>query len=245
MESGARAREIRVGTVISETFSIYGENLGALLGSAIVVFVVVGLAAGLLENTGGLVLGVLAAIVRLAGNALYTGFVVRLVEDVRDGRRDHSVGDLFSSAAPAIGPLILFGILYAIGVGIGLILLIIPGLILATFWSVGAPAIVVEDVGPLEALGRSWRLVRGQAWSVFATLLVVLIIVIAIGVVLGAIATPIGDAATLVASIISSAITAPIFSLAVSVMFFDLGGGRAAGVPATATESPPPAAPAT
>jgi hypothetical protein len=42
------AKRIAVGDVISETFSIYGQNLGALLGSAIVVFVVVGLLAGIL-----------------------------------------------------------------------------------------------------------------------------------------------------------------------------------------------------
>jgi hypothetical protein len=239
--SRAAADRVSVGGVVNETFSIYGQNALALIGSSIVVFVIVGVASGLLQNSGGVVLALLAAIVRLAGYALYTGFVVKLVHDVRDGRRDQTVGDLFSSAAPAIVPLIAFGILYAIGVTIGLILLIVPGLILLTFWSVGAPAIVVEGAGPIEAFGRSWRLVRGEAWSVFATLVVILLIVIAIGVVFGAIATPISDGAILVASIISSVITAPIFALAVSVMFFDLGGGRAADAPAAATEPRPPA----
>jgi hypothetical protein len=237
------AGRIRVGDVISEAFSIYGQNWLALIGSAIVVFAIVGVAAGLLENGSGLVLALLATVVRLAGHALYTGFVVRLVQDVRDGRRDETVGDLFSAAAPAILPLIAFGILFGIGVGIGFVLLIVPGLILITFWSVGAPAIVVEDAGPIEAFGRSWRLVRGDAWPVFGTLVVLLLIVIAVGIVLGLIAAPIGLGATIVASIISAAITAPIYSLAVSVMFFDLGGGRAAEVPAAPVEPPPPAAP--
>jgi hypothetical protein len=237
----APARRISVGNVISETFSIYGQNAVALIGSAIVVFVVVGPLAGLLQNADGVVAALLAGILRLAGYALYAGFVVKLVEDVRDGRRDQTVGDLFSSAAPAIVSLIVFGILYGIGVGIGLILVIIPGLILLTFWSVGAAAIVVEDAGPIEAFGRSWNLVRGSAWSVFATLVVVLLIVIAIGFVLGAIATPISNEATEVAIAISNMITAPIFALAVSVMFFDLGGGRAPEAPAAPTAPPPPA----
>jgi hypothetical protein len=183
--------------------------------------------------------------VRLVGYALYTGFVVKLVQDVRDGRRDQTMGDLFSSAAPAILNLIVFGILFGLGVGIGLVLVIVPGLILLTIWSVGAPAIVVEHLGPIPAFGRSWDLVRGSGWSVFGTLLVVLLIVIAIGVVLGAIATPIGDGAILVASVISTAVTAPIFALAVSVMFFNLGGGRVTeAAPGTPTEPPPPTAPA-
>lgn len=248
----APAKRISVGGVISETFSIYGQNFLALIGAAIVVFVIVGVASGLLQNAGGVILGLLAAIIRLAGYALFTGFVVRLVQDVRDGRRDQTVGDLFSSAAPVILPLIVFAIGFILGVGIGLILLIIPGLILITFWSVGAPAIVVERAGPIEAFGRSWRLVRGDAWSVFGTLVVVLLIAIAIGFILGAIATPISNGATVVAAFISSVITAPIYALAVSVMFFDLGGGRAADAPVARTEPtaateptepPPPSAP--
>ena len=241
----AAARRLGVGEVVSETFSLYGRNAGPLLGSAIVVFVIVGPLSALVENSGGVLVALLAAIIRLAGFALYAGFVVRLVQDARDGRRDLTLGDLLSSAAPAILPLIVFGILFAIGVAIGLALLIIPGLILLTFWSVGAPAIVVERAGPIAAFGRSWRLVRGDAWSVFATLVVVLLIVIAIGIGLAIIATPISNGATVAASIISNVITAPIFSVAVSVTYFELGGARAAvGTPAPPIEPPPPSAPA-
>jgi hypothetical protein len=185
--------------------------------------------------------------VRLAGQALYTGFVVKLVQDVRDGRRDQGVGDLFSAASPFILPLIGFGILFGVGVAIGFLLLIVPGLILITLWSVGAPAIVVEGIGPIDAFKRSQRLVRGDAWAVFGTLLVVLLIVIVIGFVLSAIANPIGngEASTWIASIISTTITAPIFAIAVSVLYFDLGGGASGATPAVPAPPPvdqPPAA---
>jgi hypothetical protein len=233
---------ISVGEVLSETFSIYGQNWAPLIGSAIVVFAIVGLAAGLVQSVGGVVLGVIAAIIRLVGYALYTGFVVRLVQDVRDGRRDQTIGDLFSAASPAIVALIAFGILFGIGVGIGFILLIVPGLILLTFWSLGAPAIVIEDAGPIDAFGRSWRLVRGDAWSVFGVLLVIFLIVLAVQIVLAAIATPIGDAALVIAAIVSTAITAPAFSLAASVMYFDLSGAAPAAAAAPG-EPPPPSEP--
>ncbi len=239
--SSAPAKRVDVGDVVRETFSIYRQNLGALLGSAIVVFLIVGLLSALLEATDSWVLILLAGAVRLAGHALYVGFVVKLVQDVRDGRRDDSIGDLFSAAAPVILPLIGFGILYAIGVALGFLLLIVPGLILLTIWSVGSPVIVVERCGPIDAFGRSRRLVKGEGWAVFATLLVVLLIVLGVGIVLAAIATPIGDgeAATYVASIVSSAITAPVFALAAAIMYFDLGGGPAgtgAAVAPTPTE---------
>lgn len=246
----AAPKRLGVGDVVNETFSIYGQNFGALILSAIAVFVVVGLVAGILQGIGGVLLGLLAAALRVAGHALYTGFVVKLVQDVRDGRRDEAVGDLFSAAAPFILPLIGFGILFGLAVTVGFVFLIVPGLILITFWSVGAPAIVVEGIGPIEAFGRSWRLVRGNAWQVFGVLALVLLIVIGIGIVLAVIATPIGDGevATWIASIVSTTITAPIFSIAVTVLYYELSGasppqpGRGT-VPATSEPPPPPPTP--
>ncbi|WP_353508763.1 hypothetical protein [Intrasporangium sp.] len=240
MEAGRR--QISVGDVLNETFSIYGQNFGALIGGAIVVFVLVGIASGLLQNSGGLVLGTLALIVELVGRAIFVGFVVRLVEDVRDGRRDHTVGDLFSSASDAIVPLIGFGILFGIGVGIGFILLVIPGLFLLTMWSVGAPAIVVEKEGVIGAFGRSWNLVRGDGWRVFAVLLVVFLIGLAVSAVLLAIGNSIGNGASLVAGIVAAVITAPIYAIAVSALFFDLGGGGQGASAQASTATAPPAA---
>ena len=237
-------KRIAVGDVISETFSIYGANLGALLGSAIAVFVVIGVISGLLQ-TGGVILILLGAIVQLVGYALYTGFVVELVSDVRDGRRDSTVGDLFEAARPAIAPLIGFGILFGIAAGIGFVFFIIPGLFLVTIWAVGAPAIVVEDTGAIGAFGRSRELVKGNGWPVLGVLVVVFLIVIVLGFVLGAIATPIGDGATVVASIVTNVLTAPIYAIVAAVLFFDLGGG--AGIPdpaAPAAPAPPPPPPA-
>jgi hypothetical protein len=247
--TSAPPKRIAVGNVINETFSIYGANLAPLVGSALVVFIIVGIIAGLLQAAGGLVLAILSSVVLLAGEALYVGFVVKLVEDVRDGRRDMTMSDLFSAAAPSILPLIAFGILFGLGVGIGLDLIIVPGLILLTIWAVGAPAIVAEGAGPIEAFGRSWRLVKGNGWSVFGSLLVTLIIVVLVRFVLLAIASGIGNGAIVVASILAGALTAPIFAIAVTVMFYDLGGGSGGeapsvpAAPAPATEPPPPPAP--
>jgi hypothetical protein len=247
--SSAPANRLSVGDVISETFSVYGQNVGALLGSALAVFVVVGLLSGILQRGGGVLLLLLGTAVSLAGQALYTGFVVELVQDVRDGRRDQTVGDLFSAAAPFILPLIGFGILFGIGAAIGFLLIVIPGLILVTFWSLGAPAIVVEGIGPIDAFGRSWRLVRGNAWQVFGALVIVFVIVVVIQVALAAIANPIGngEASTWIASIVSGTLTAPIYALAVTVMYFELAGEavapQAAAAPPPQSEPPPPPPP--
>lgn len=246
MEASRPADRVNVGNVISEMFSIYGAHAAVLLGSALVIFVVVGLIQGLLAAAGGLLLSLIGSIIYLVAVTLYSGMVVRLVEDVRDGRRDLSVGEMLRSITPVLGSLIGNGILKAIAVVIGLVLLIVPGLILLTIWAVTGPAIVVERKGAIDAFGRSRELVRGEGFSVFAVLVVTLLIVIGVNIVVGVLGAATGDAGAVIFSIIGSVITAPVFSLVAAIMFFDLGGaGSPATAPAAAAEPPPPpAAPA-
>ena len=54
---------------------------------------------GLLTASGSIALVLVGSIVSLVAGVLYTGYVVKLVQDVRDGRLDQSMGDLFSAAA--------------------------------------------------------------------------------------------------------------------------------------------------
>jgi hypothetical protein len=160
METGAN--RIQVGGVIREAFQTYRNQVGAILGGALIVVGITSVIDNLLGLTDSLILIFAGLIVGLIGQVLYTGYVVKLVQDVRDGRRDLSMDDLFSAAAPYVGTLILNGILYAIGVFVGFLALIVPGLILITIWAVVAPSIVVEDKGVFEAFGRSRELVRGN-----------------------------------------------------------------------------------
>ena len=159
----APAKRIGVGEVISETFSIYGQNLGALLGSALAVFVVVGLASGILRHTGGLILVLLGVAISVAATRYTPVSSSSSSETCATGAATRRSVTSSRLRRRSILPLIGFGILFGIGVAIGFILIVIPGLILLTFWSVGAPAIVVEGMGPIDAFGRSWRLVRGSA----------------------------------------------------------------------------------
>jgi Uncharacterised protein family (UPF0259) len=235
-------KRLEPGRVIKETFRVYRDNLGPLLGSALVVFAVLELLSAVLYEVGGVGAGLVAFLLTLAGQAFYTGVVVKLVQDVRDGRRDSTVGDLFSAAAPAIASLVAFTVLFTIGVAIGFILLVVPGLILLTIWSLGPAAIVVERIGPIDAFGRSQELVRKVGWSVFLILFVTFVIVFAVSVALAAIGFALADGVAMVyvTGVIASALTAPIASLAIAIMYFELGGGREV---AAAVVGEPPAAP--
>ncbi len=219
-------RPISVGKVIGDAWSLYTSNLGILLLTGIAVAVVFGIINGVLNEEGGALLQFLAWILQLVATAIYTGFVVKLVQDVRDGRRDLTVGELISAASPAIGSLIVFGILSSIGIGIGFILLIIPGLFLMTIWSVGAPAIVAEGRGPIEAFGRSYELVKGNGWTVLGVIVVIWLIMLAAAIIAGLIGAAIGGiVGAAIVAIIVLALFMPISALVASTLFFDLGGG--------------------
>ena len=250
-------RKLEVGSVLSEVFSIYSAQAGVLLPIAFWLFLLVAIVNGLIA--GSLIMLVVALAVSTVAGTLYQGVVVELVSDVQDGRRDSSAGDLLRSAGPFILPLIGVGILAGLGIGIGMFLLVVPGLILATIWAVVAPVVVVEESGVIAAFGRSRELVRDNGWPVFGVIVVTFLIIIIVGGVLGAIGSGIanGPLVRIVFSAIASTITAPVGALAASVLYFRLraikdvmpadGGASAppvppaAPAPSTADPLPPPA----
>ncbi|MGZ5335525.1 MAG: DUF7544 domain-containing protein [Solirubrobacterales bacterium] len=235
----ATGGRIDAGRVIGESFETYREHAGPLLGGAVIVIGVAAIINALLGSTGSLILVVIGSVIAFVAQFLYTGYVVKLVQDVRDGRRDSGVGELFSAAAPYIPTLILNGILAGIAIAIGFVLLIVPGLILITIWAVVSPSIVVENRGVIEAFGRSRELVRDNGWNVFGVIVIAFLIVVGISIVAGIIGGAIGDdAGRVIVQAITSVLTAPIYALVASILFFDLGGGATA--PAAPATTPAP-----
>ena len=54
---------------------------------------------------------------------------------------------------------------------VGTLFCLLPGLVLMAFFVLTAPAIVIEGLGPLQGMRRSWRLVRRRFWPVLGTAL--------------------------------------------------------------------------
>jgi len=234
------ARKLSVGDTLNEVFALYGAHAGVLLPIAFWIFLVVAVVDGLAGTN--LALFPLVIVVSTIAGTLYQGIVVSLVRDVQDGRRDSSMGDLVNQATPFVLPLIGAGLLSGLGVGIGLILLIVPGLFLLTIWAVIAPAIVIERTGVFAAFGRSRELVRGNGWPVFGVIVVAFLIAAVGGLIFGGIAAAIADGPLLriVFSALASTITAPIGALVAAVLYYRLLGIK--GTPAvdpTAPAAPP------
>lgn len=242
-----------VGGTLKQIFETYGSQAGVLLPVAFCLYLVVAVVDALL--VGSLALFPLVFAVSVVAATLYQGMVVGLVKDVQDGQRDSSVGDLINSTWPVVLPLIGAGLLSGIAIGIGMILLVIPGLILLTIWAVIAPVIVVERSGVIAAFGRSRELVRGNGWQVFGVIFTIFVITAVVGVIVGIVGAAISDGLgmRIVTSLISETVTAPIGALAAATIYFgllSLKGDTTTGAappplpPEAPTAPPPPEAPA-
>ena len=110
----------------------------------------------------------------LIGSLLYAGAIAGLLKVARGEQT--SLGDCFQAGMAKLLPVLGLTILWWLAVVLGWVLLIIPGLILITMWSVALPALIGENLGVIESFGRSRELTRGSRLSIFGLLLVSLII---------------------------------------------------------------------
>ncbi len=219
-------KPLDIGAVVNRVFAIYVDQAPVLMPAAAVVFVFTGIVSEVLVRASpGLVL--VSVLITLVAGTLFTGMVVELVADVQDGRRDASVRGLLSGVTPVLGKLILLAIVEAIGYAVGFVLLIVPGLILLTFWSVAAPAVVLERARVFDALRRSRELVRGNGWQVFAVIFLFLVGVIIVSLIIDGAAAAAGTGAGIVARVVVGVLTAPLPALAAAVLYLELGGSRA------------------
>ena len=203
--------------VVTRIWEIYRERAGVLVGAALTLFALEFIVLLILPGAS-----IAIAILFWALNVLYQGMVVQLVQDVEAGRSGHSVGDLLRSVEPVLLPLMGVSILYALGVAIGFVFLIIPGLILLVIWSVVAPVTVLERPGVFAAFGRSRELVRGNGWNVFGVIVIVGLAVIVVSLATGLVAASLGSVGGALVQWAVTAAVAPVSALAASVLYFAL-----------------------
>jgi hypothetical protein len=164
------------------------------------------------------------------------GALVKAVEDVRDGRSDMSLGETFESVRPHLSSIIVAGILAALGIVLGLILLIVPGLVLLTWWILIVPVIVLEGKRAGESFGRSRELVRGFGWNVFGVIILTLLLYLVFSIVLRLVLTPLADwLESFLADIIVGTLAIPLLTVTWTLLYFRL---REAKEPAAAAVEP-------
>jgi hypothetical protein len=240
-------RKLDVGATLSRVFELYRQQAGVLLPAAAIIFLIPAVAALLVGGgTAALGLALLVSLVGIVAGFWYQGVVVAAVQDMEDGRRDFSVGELFESVRPYVGPLVGAGILGGLGIAVGLLLFIIPGLVLLTWWALIAPVIVLERAGVTQALGRSRQLVRGNGWQVFAIIVLLAVVQAIVSSIFREIAIGISDTRVVdaIGSYVGNVIVAPLTGIAATVVYLRLREAKVwEGSGSAPTDFAPPVTP--
>lgn len=218
------------GTVLDEAWTLYTKHFVRLFLIAFAVYVVLNLVSALLgvtlDDDGlGLVLFALVnAAISIVGYFWVQGALVEATADIHDGKQDLAFGETFSRVRPVLAPLIVAGLLAGLGILVGLILLIVPGLYLLTRWALIVPVVVLEKRSAGESFGRSHELVRGHGWTIFGLIVVVaLLSAIVGGIISGILRAALNDFLGFwIGNTVANAIVTPFFAVALTVAYLQL-----------------------
>lgn len=222
-----------IGAVLSEAWALYKRFLKEFFLTALVVFAALDLLSALADSASGdgaaagAFWGLIALVIGIVGYFWVQGALVELVRDVRDGRADSSIGETYKAVQPRLPALIVAGLLAGIGILIGLVLLVVPGLFLLTIWSMIVPVIVLEGKSAGESFSRSRDIVRGNGWNVFGLVLVTFLLVGIAGAVIRLILSPLPDFLDAwLGSLVAHSLTVPFAAAALTTAYFRLTAGR-------------------
>ncbi|MBV9924459.1 MAG: hypothetical protein JOZ96_05405 [Acidobacteria bacterium] len=186
------------GDVISPMLAVYRKHftlvgllvLVTMVPEALIQFGVTAFrqsqAAALLDGTGGgggggalvvpgtgfltlmVVSGVILWLLAIACGALLSASLVYAVVDLQRAGRS-SAGACLRRGLKVLWKVYLVTLVSSILTGVGFMLLVVPGVILSLMFAVCVPALVIEGLGPIEALERSNRLTKGYKGLIFVT----------------------------------------------------------------------------
>lgn len=118
----------------------------------------------------------------LIGSLMYAGSIAGYLRAGTD--QPASLAECFQTGFAKTLPMLGLTILWWLAVGLGFMMLIVPGVILITIWAAAMPALVNENCGVIEAFGRSRELTRGSRMLVFVILLIAVVAFYIVSIVL-------------------------------------------------------------
>jgi hypothetical protein len=236
---------VTVGAVLREAWGLYTRFFSRFVVLAAAVFLITNLAIAVLFEILGTDTTLAAALVSLAATVVVVvgtywlqGAFVFAVQDARDGSFDASSDEILQKVKPFLRTLILVGILAGLGIAVGLVLLIIPGLVLLTWWALVSPIVVLERKSVGATFSRSRELVRGHGWTVFGVMVVTGLLSVVANMILSAVFSFLPPFLELwLGGTIAGALIAPFTAIAVTLMYFQLAAAPVATAEASALAS--------
>ena len=169
-------RPLSVGEILDTSFGLYRRYFAPLAMIVIVVSAVPTVIELYLQASGGMVahpvVGILNGFLNITLSAIGTAAAVFVVSDSYLGR-EVGAREALHRALPYVWRIIGLSVLTTLVVGMGFLLLLIPGLIFLSALMVSTQALVLEpDLTAVQAMNRSWQLTKGYRLKTLALIVV-------------------------------------------------------------------------
>jgi hypothetical protein len=156
--------------------------------------------------------------------AAIPGYMALVALDLLLGKR-HRQWDYLSQTLRHLAPLVVLLALYYVSVGIGLVLLIVPGLYILARYLPLIPVVVFENVG-WSGLGRARDLTRGYRWPLVGFLLILAAlfagVALSLGAVLAALAPQVGGGVAFAAELLLGTLSTAYGALLTALVYLRL-----------------------
>jgi hypothetical protein len=176
--AGISAQRLDIGQALQDVLKVLQSNLGpfALLGILLGGLPLALLSmAGLADQNPIFILpGVLGLIAAIVARPILFGAIVFGTVRSLDGEAA-SFSDCLGAGRRKWGSLLGLMIVTGLAEGVGLVLLIVPGVYLALRWSVASPSKVLTGRSISDAMAHSTALTKGQRWSILLFYLIVFV----------------------------------------------------------------------
>ncbi|MGB3722717.1 MAG: hypothetical protein WA979_07865 [Pacificimonas sp.] len=183
---GASERGLDIGRVFSRTFGIIGRNIGPFAVIGVLLMLLPSAASNFLtyEAMAGADLSAVGTFQWVVyGLAIFASLLfipAALSIAGQDAQGSVDLGTVFRTAFITFIPVIVHSILWTLGAGIGFMLIIVPGIILACMWAVSYAALVIDRHGIIGSFGRSRALTKGSRWTIFGIFVILFVAAIVI-----------------------------------------------------------------
>jgi hypothetical protein len=241
----ASLRPLTTGQLLDRTFQTYRQNFTLFAGiSALPATCVLVLQVLLLTVTtkGGSnpvavaamagVIGLVFIVVNMVATAISTAATTFGVSDINLDKPT-SISACFGRVKGKIGRVVYTSIELGLRIGVGLILLIVPGVYWAGKYGLAVPSVVLEDIKAKDAFKRSAALTKDSIGRIiviyFLTTILTLVFTIGMSAAIGAVVPTLAKSAgtitaqafNLVVSAIITMLVTPILSIALTLAYYD------------------------
>jgi hypothetical protein len=187
--SGDTATRLDIGETLQDVVNVILRNLGPVVLLAVLLE---GVPLALLylgnelmmENPVFILLGLIGLIAQLVGRSiLYGALIVMTVRDL-DGE-PATLREALAGGQRKWGSLLGLMIVTGLAIGVGLVLLIVPGVYLALRWAVAGPSKVLTGRSISDSMAHSTSLTEGRRWSMLLVYVIVFVVAVVVAMAFG------------------------------------------------------------